>query len=476
VVCGVESLLRAGRGPAPEKGSYPAVCSAGKGESMGRHPAWRSAQAAAAAGCLASFLAACAAGPSGAPALQPGARDEVAGFQTRASGKIAHVVFIMQENRSFDDLFQGYPGANTVSQGLDSHGNVIALQPISMKVPYDIYHGFAAFREANDGGKQDGFDLEKTAGNTFGYSHPQYGYVPHVESQLYFRIAGRYVLGDAMFASHLDASFVSHQYMIAGQAASSVNLPSTAWGCPGGKSDLVQTLTLRRKYGPHQQACFDYQTLADELDAAGLDWRYYAAQADYIWSGYQAVKHIRYGSDWSKIEAPSNLIISDVKGGYLPAVTWVTPALVDSDHSSSGSADGPQWVASVINAIGESPYWDSTAIFVMWDEWGGWYDHVAPVQLDYDGLGFRVPLLVVSPYAKRGYVSHVQYETGSILRFIEDQFGLGRLAASDRRATSPAKDCFDFKRAPRPFVPFKFKKSAEALGSQPADFEPTDAD
>jgi phospholipase C len=93
----------------------------------------------------------------------------------------------------------------------------------------------------------------------------------------------------------------------------------------------------------------------------------------------------------------------------------------------------------------------------MWDEWGGWYDHVPPPYVDYDGLGMRVPLLIISPYAKRGYVSHVRYEQGSILKFIEDQFGLARLAPSDMRATSPAGDCFDFSKAPRPFKKIRTK-------------------
>ena len=103
----------------------------------------------------------------------------------------------------------------------------------------------------------------------------------------------------------------------------------------------------------------------------------------------------------------------------------------------------------------KSKFWNSTAIFVQWDDWGGLYDHVPPPYVDYDGLGFRVPLLVISPYAKQDYVSHVQYETASVLRFAEDLFGLDQLAAADRRATSPAADCFDFSQRPRKFVRIK---------------------
>ena len=122
-----------------------------------------------------------------------------------------------------------------------------------------------------------------------------------------------------------------------------------------------------------------------------------------------------------------------------------------------------------MNAVGGSRFWPSTAIFVMWDEWGGWYDHVPPPQVDYDGLGIRVPLLVISPYAKKNYVSHVQYEHGSLLRFIEDQFGLAHLAASDARANSPANDCFDFSQPPRAFKKIPAAVPAEFFLTQPPD-------
>jgi phospholipase C len=112
----------------------------------------------------------------------------------------------------------------------------------------------------------------------------------------------------------------------------------------------------------------------------------------------------------------------------------------------------------------------------MWDEYGGWYDHVAPKMLDYDGLGMRVPLLVISPYAKQGYVSHLQYEHGSILRFVEDQFGLGRLAASDKRARSPAKDCFDFTQSARPFKTLPSALSQSYFEREPIDPRIPDAE
>jgi phospholipase C len=424
----------------------------------------------AVAACAASLVG-CAVRSSPLPATAPAADARSArtalGIHPQATGKITHVVWIMQENRSFDNLFQGYPGADTVSQGLDSHGNTIALQPISLSAPYDIDHSYYAHVYASDGGKNDGFNLEAIFGGSKGYPHPQYGYVPPAESQAYFNMASRYVVADRMFASQIDASFVSHQYMIAGQANSAVDLPLTDWGCDGGKSDTVGTLLKNRQIGPAEQPCFDYPTLADELDAAGLGWSYYAYSGDDIWSAYQAVSHIRYGQDWQNVHTPNSQALVDIRNGTLANVTWIVPDFPTSDHAGSGSALGPQWVSALVDAIGASKYWDSTAIFVMWDEWGGWYDHVKAPYVDYDGLGFRVPLLVISPYAKENYVSHVQYEHGSILRFIEDQFGLGQLAASDTRATSPEADCFDFTQAPRKFHPFKLKVSTSAFFSRP---------
>jgi len=377
---------------------------------------------------------------------------------------IEHVVIIVQENRSFDNLFQGFPGANTAPTGKDSKGKTIRLKPIGLEVPYGIDHNADMMFAACDGNppgencKMDGFDNETPYGQLIP-QNPEYGYVPHRESKLYFDMAQQYVVADDMFTSHIDASFVSHQYIIAGQAHGAVNLPSSLWGCAGGPSDTVPTLNPDRTYGPNELPCFTDPTLGDELDAKGLPWRYYAMGSGdiaYIWSAYQAISGIYNGPDWKKdVISPSSQVLTDIGDGSLAAVTWVTPSFSDSDHSSSQSKTGPDWVASVVNAVGESKFWNDTVVFVMWDEWGGWYDHVPPPYLDYDGLGFRVPLLVISPYAKRGYVSHVQYEHGSILRFVEDTFGLARLAASDTRANSPGPDCLDFSQPPRTFVPFK---------------------
>ncbi len=150
------------------------------------------------------------------------------------------------------------------------------------------------------------------------------------------------------------------------------------------------------------------------------------------------------------VVTPETRILADVAKGKLAAVTWVVPSLPLSDHAGSGSKRGPSWVASVVNAIGSSNLWSSTAIFVTWDDWGGWYDDVAPPQLDYAGLGFRVPLLCISPFARSNYVDHTRYEFGSILKFIERRFHLPSLGRTDARANVPL-NCFNFQQQARAF-------------------------
>jgi phospholipase C len=401
-------------------------------------------------------------------------------------GKIQHVVIVVQENRSFDNLFQGFPGANTASSGVNSLGQTIPLQPVGLEVEYEVEHFVNDFLAACDGSPSgmgctmDGFDLERAYGKQLA-QNPQFAYVPQRETRLYFDVARQYVLGDDMFTSQIDASFPSHQYIIAGQAGDSANVPSQNWGCDGPKTDHVDTLQPDRTLGATERPCFNYRTIADELDGKSLPWRFYSvgpSNGNFAYSAYQAVKHIYRGPDWSKdAKWPPSRFLSDVAKGELAAVTWITPDQKSSDHPvpyAYPGKRGPEWVANVVNAVGESKFWDSTAIFVMWDDWGGWYDHVPPPYVDFDGLGFRVPLVVVSPYAKQGYVSHVQYEHGSILKFVEDTFGLSRLAASDTRANSPAADCFDFTQPPRPFVPFKTTLRPSDFINAPIDTEPID--
>ncbi|MBV8066646.1 MAG: hypothetical protein JO113_01615 [Candidatus Eremiobacteraeota bacterium] len=392
-----------------------------------------------------------------------------------SSGQIQHVVILIQENRSFNNLFMGYPGATTQNYGELSNGNTVSLEPVPFEETWDLEHDSSGFYAACNGmGKVKGTNCQMNGFNrewlTCGtkpneppcpYKYSMYAYVPQSETGPLWSIAQQYVLADQMYASNFDASsFVSHQYIIAAQAESSVNFPLSLWGCPGGAGDTISEVFPPRKINPHKRevVCWDPTTLADELDAAGISWAFYAqapGQGSGLWNGYQAINHIYNGPDWSKdVFSSQNQFFTDVTNGNLRAVTWITPDWQNSDHPASNSNTGPSWVASVVNAIGESQYWNSTALFVFWDDYGGWYDPEPPAYLDYDGLGIRVPMLIVSAYAKQGYVSENHYEHGSILKFIEQNFGLSPLSASDARATSPT-DAFDFSAPPRQFTPIQ---------------------
>ena len=408
----------------------------------------------------------------------------------RSSGKIQHVVIIVQENRSFNNLFYGFPGATTTTYGYNTSGQKITLQPVGLETTWDLSHDASGFFAGCNGTgsipgtncRMNGFD-----GEWIGCGHPSppcpnsnppYSYVPQSETKPYFDMGEQYVVADQMYASNLDGSFVSHQYLISGQAQAAVNLPPV-WGCEGGSGDIIYKIGPDRQIPDgHEQACFSSTSLGQEADSAGVSWAFYAGAIGGnggIWSAYQANRYVYYGSDWKNdVINPQTQFFNDVSNGNLRQISWVTPTCKNSDHAGCGSNTGPQWVASLVNAIGQSKYWNSTAIFIMWDDFGGWYDPEPPAYADYDGLGIRVPMVIISPYAKRGYVSHVHYETGSILKFVENEFGLGRLASSDTRATSPKKDCFDFKKQPR-----KFKVIPTVLGKdyfmhQALDLRPPD--
>jgi phospholipase C len=378
-----------------------------------------------------------------------------------AHSPIEHVVFIVQENRSFNNLFYDFPGARTVKWGLAPHGTKIKIRARDLATSWDLGHASQDFFAACDGTgrlrgtqcRMDGWNREATSGKP--PPNPAYSYVPNDQIAPYWTLAQQYVLADRMFSSNLDGSFVAHQYVVAAYADRALDFPDGLWGCEGGKTDTVSTITDKRRTGPPIVTCFNIATLGAEADAAKLRWRFYAGSVvgdGGLWSSYQADEPIYYGRDWKRnVVSPPSRFLRDVRKGDLAAITWITPTLFASDHPGINASGGPRWIASIVDAIGESAFWKSTAIFLMWDDWGGLYDPVRPVYEDYDGLGFRVPLVMISPYAKQGYVTHVQYETASVLRYIEDNFGLAPLAAADARANDPASDAFDYAQKPRAF-------------------------
>jgi phospholipase C len=434
-------------------------------------------------------------------ALVLGGCSHEATFTRDARSHVKHVIVIIQENRSFDNLFQGYPAADTRSYGFAHDGTRVDLVPVSLAVGYDVANGFQDFIKSYDNGKMDGWDLRRVIPvkgvPLYAAQYPDYAYVPHAESRLYFEMAHQYVLADHMFQSNIDLSFAAHLYLIAGQAGRTVNVPTgRPWGCDAYYGTVVGTLTDQRRLGKYVFPCFDFPTLGDRLTQHGLSWAYYAPNlsptkvwkkfADtpedafgagkpdvgQLWSVYDAVAQDRYGPLWlTSVISPQTRILSDIAQGHLANVTWVVPSWRDSDHSDSHSASGPQWVASIVNAVGESKFWTSSVIFIIWDDSGGWYDHVPPPQVDYDGLGVRVPLLVVSPYARRSHVAHLQYEAAGIVRFVEQVFGLPTLSVSDRRARD-FDDFFDFSQRRWDFRPIEPVDIKQFLTERPSSHPP----
>ncbi len=374
-----------------------------------------------------------------------------------AGSPIQHIVIIMQENRSFDNLFNGYPGADTVQGGMNG-SELVPLSPVSLGDSRDLGHSHMRWAEDYDQGNMDGFEQ--------GGSKLPYSYVPEKDVEEYWTLANQYVLGDRMFQSNTGPSFVAHQYMIAGQSGNVAENPTgSVWGCDAAPGTTAALLGPNGTELPGVYPCFDYVTTADLLDEKGVTWRYYApGNGDhfFILSAYQAVRHIRFGKDWEQnVISPSRRVLVDIQHGELAQVTWIVPDFAHSDHPGSGS-EGPAWVASIVNAIGNSPYWNSTAIFVTWDDWGGWYDHVVPPKVDTMGPGFRVPLLIVSPYTKHGYITHRNHEAAGFIKFIEYDFDLGTLGARDKGADA-FSDCFDYTQTPPAFTPIPTKVTAEQI-------------
>jgi phospholipase C len=402
------------------------------------------------------------------------------------SQKIKHVVVIFQENRSTDNLFGGdqklaNAGADLATSGLNSLGQTIPLTPVALANDYNTNHSHVAFEQMYDGGKMDGADLisvECAKGATdCPAPNLQFKYVNSSDVAPYYSLAEQYTFADRMFQTNQGPSFPAHQFIISGTSAPTANsdlfaaenpqTPTEAGigvtddsGCLAPSSQFVLLIDPSGKESQTQYPCFDHPTLTDLLDKAQLSWRYYTPLAGSIWTGPNAIQHICVptssntactGSEWTNhVVLHQTQVLTDIANGQLPAVSWVIPSGQASDHPQINDGSGPAWVASIVNALGTSSYWSDTAIFISWDDWGGWYDHAAPTIYNSYEYGFRVPLIVVSPYAKPGYISHVKHDFGSILKFIETNFNLPSLEYADARADD-LSDCFDFTQIPSSF-------------------------
>jgi phospholipase C len=406
------------------------------------------------------------------------------------------VVVIFQENRTPDNLFQGLcippygsssacgTGSNQYdisSTGLTSAGQKVPLTPTTLGTDYDLSHAHQAFLDMYDGGLMDGADkipvsCDANAPPGCPPSNPWFQYVNPSDVAPYLQLAQTYTFGDRMFQTNQGPSFPAHQYIISGTSAPSVGSdlfvaenpdggvnPMLYAGCIAPPVETVQLIDPSGSETQKMYPCFDHPTLTDNLNAANISWRYYAPSAGIIWNAPNAIEHMCVpnvpppngtsctGSDWTNnVVLQQTQVLTDIASGNLAAVSWVIPAGQASDHAGGNNNDGPSWVASVVNAIGNSPYWSNTVIFIAWDDWGGWYDHVAPPIKNSYEYGFRVPLIVVSPYAKAAYISHVTHHFGSVLKYIEETFNLPSLGYADADADD-FSDCLDFNQTPLTF-------------------------
>jgi phospholipase C len=384
---------------------------------------------------------------------------------------IEHVVFIIKENRTFDHYFGKYPGADGATEGRTSTGERIPLRPAPDFMGHDLGHNFFDGVTAINGGRMDGFDLITNG-------HLLTGYTQFTRKTLpaYWAYADHFVLGDRMFSSMYGPTFPEHLYTVAAQAGRvTTNKLDPGDLEPGGYCDdraervsrfvKLTARQIRRVMGAEKRVdldlvddywekvwpCFDFKVLPDSLTEAGIGWRYYGDKGFY--SAMLAIKHIRFSDHWGTDVVARERFMQDISKERLQPVSWVLPGVGSDEHPGGKPyhrvCPGENWTVRHVNAIMRSKYWKDTAIIITWDDFGGFYDHVEPPHYDVMGLGPRVPLLIISPWAKEGYIDSTTYEFSSVLKFIETLHGLEPLTKRDRRAND-MMNAFDFDQEPDP--------------------------
>ncbi len=372
---------------------------------------------------------------------------------------IKRAVYVMLENRSFNHMFGRFPGARNVTLTGVRDGSEVPLTAAPEWLPGDLPHDrIAAVTDIHDG-RMDGFaDFDSS---TIGFA-----YTVHDRDGIanWWHWAENFVLCDNFFSSANSASYPNHLYMIAGTSGGAFDNPGQSpevlkiredqglaktWGCdapPGAYVDIYSYETGEKLHGA--RPCFTFDTQGQQLYRKQVDWAFYSAddtEDGYIWNAYSAVDWVRNTHLWDEHVRDVDDLVGDVKANRLPAVTWVTPRYEFSDHPPYSTIWAQNWATELISALMQSPAWEHTAIFVTWDEWGGTYDPVEPPKLDELGLGIRVPMLVISPYANRGMIDHELGEFTSPAKFIADNWGLSHL--TDRIAnTHNFEHVFDFTR------------------------------
>ncbi len=417
---------------------------------------------------------------------------QISGFQ--------HIVVIVQENRTPDNLFQGLcvsPSTSTNAQPcsttptssqydiqtanwLDKTSPSGVTQPsrVPLANKYDLSHAHSAFVAMCDLDTTTGLCRNDGAANIpcTGKcpARPQFRFVENSTGTLnpYLDMAQQYGWANYMFQTNQGPSFPAHQFLFGGTSAPSASADAAGTfasenmsgagrmaGCTAPAGTTVELITAGGGENQKVYPCFDHETMADLLPSS-ITWRYYAPSPGSIWTAPNAIAHICQstgpggkcaGQDWTdNVDLTPADVLNDIAGCKLRSVSWVIPTGANSDHAHVNDGGGPSWVTSIVNAIGNSTscdgntgYWKDTAILLTWDDWGGWYDHESPTILaqpegDYQ-YGFRVPLVVISAYTPKGYINNVRHDFGSILRFIEFNFSLplGGLNSSRMHAPQP---------------------------------------
>jgi phospholipase C len=371
---------------------------------------------------------------------------------TTTASPIQHIIFIVKENHSFDDYFGLFPGVNGTSVGYAKINGVKTQIPMNVATdrPANYVHQWWSAHKAYDNGQMDAFNLSSSNCSTA----PYHCYQEQKQAGIpnYWSYAQHFVLNDNTFSSLIGPSFPNHQYTIAAKAGSDANdtaigdpllngKPVTqAWGCDSPTGTLVRLYNKTQVF-----PCFTYSNLADEMTAAGVSWKYYTPSSTETGFQFNAL-------DASKQEHTSPNIVNysqfltDASSGTLPRFSWLTAPAAYDEHPSNGTCAGENWTVQYLNALMQGPDWSSTVVFLAWDDYGGFYDHVAPPNVDQLGLGFRVPLLIISPFAYAKYnatkphIGHDEFEFSSVLKFAEEVFRLPSLGGRDLNAGDPMSE------------------------------------
>ncbi|MEO6991048.1 MAG: alkaline phosphatase family protein [Candidatus Baltobacteraceae bacterium] len=388
-----------------------------------------------------------------------------------------HIIVVVQENRTVDNLMQGYPGADTVNSGVDSTGKTHALAPVSLVNGFDPDHTHkTGFVNEFNGGAQNGWDKEGFGCSKTGCpaNTTAFAYVPKQEVLPYWQLAQQFVFADHVMQTNQGPSYEAHEYLIGATSgprspyvqAENPTEPDPKGGCDSKPGTTVALINLTTPFpgdeSQNQFPCTDFTTIFDLLDAKHVSWKYYTPEVHNLWDAPNMVKHLSGSAEFkTNVVTPETQILTDIQQGKLAAVSYVVPAPSESDHARLTTLAGPGWVGTIANAVGASPYWKTTAIVVVWDDWGGWFDHykspLRPVFAnDPYEYGFRVPMLLISPYAKAGLVDHTPRDFTAIVHFIEDVYGTGPLPTLPNEPASLETLTDDL------FSDFNFSASASA--------------